>query len=656
MKRLTIISLLTAILLFNGSCNDYLDVNKNIDAPDVVEEYLYLSGIIQSMAPYWDTYYDLYAIAPMTQMFATNSSVYTGYANHYTYSLTSDVGAVVWRQVYFTHGMNLENFINQSIAEQKWTMAGIGYAIKAFDWDMLTKIYGEAPMKEAFSTGRTEYNYDYQPDIYTQVREWAYKAIEYLAKEDNHVYGNKLTGNDWIYGGDKDKWTKFAYAVIVRNLASLSNKNDFTTKYADELIECAKKSFSTADDDAVIKVSGGSQQVPYAYYNNAWGTARASSSFLGQNSFQHDYAVQVMTGTIPQYATDGKRVKLDPIPPTHTDTLRAEYYPYQLLDKQIICDTVITIPGHYDPRVALKLSASDYTYKNIDNADSVKAYKYYGGQTSTSAYSPQSVNVTSFYGRAVANAIKNATTNPPNDGIGRWIYRDNAPYILTTCAEIKLCLAEAYWKKGEKDLAFTAFKEGISADITFTGKYIYPGSKGKQEGGDKITTTVYNKLANEYLAGPYVSGLKVSDFTLSHIMMQKWVALYPWGAIEAWTDLRKYHYDIAYTGEYPYKGNGWDDDLYITTKQDTDPNKVYKGFYLGSSRGIEFRNSLFNVNNQGSPCYRIRPRYNSEYVWNLQKLADLKPIPGTAPYYQCSIPWFAYPSDYPETAKGFTAN
>ena len=84
-----------------------------------------------------------------------------------------------------------------------------------------------------------------------------------------HVYGNKLTGNDWIYGGDKDKWTKFAYAVIVRNLASLSNKNDFTTKYADELIECAKKSFSTADDDAVIKVSGGSQQVPYAYYNNA---------------------------------------------------------------------------------------------------------------------------------------------------------------------------------------------------------------------------------------------------------------------------------------------------------------------------------------------------------------------------------------------------
>src|SRR5690606_20574259 len=110
--------------------------------------------------------------------------------------------------------------------------------------------------------------------------------------------------------------------------------------------------------------------------------------------------------------------------------------------------------------------------------------------------------------------------------------------------EIKFCLAEAYWKKGDKNAAFEAFKEGVKADMDFTAKYIYAGSEGKTTGGDKITRGLFNSLAGEYLTGPYVEQLQASDFSLSHIMMQKWVALYPWGAPEAWVDMRKYHYDI----------------------------------------------------------------------------------------------------------------
>ncbi len=35
-------------MLFNTGCDDYLDVNKNVDSPDYVEDYLYLSGILQT--------------------------------------------------------------------------------------------------------------------------------------------------------------------------------------------------------------------------------------------------------------------------------------------------------------------------------------------------------------------------------------------------------------------------------------------------------------------------------------------------------------------------------------------------------------------------------------------------------------------------------
>jgi hypothetical protein len=634
MKKIKIISLVVASLFFCTACDDYLDINKNIDAPDYVDEHLYLSAIEQL---YVDLYFDItYAAAPLSQMFGTTST--NGFLTH-SYPAGSDTGGQWWRTVYWKHGINLENLISQAEAKEKWTMAGIGYAIKAFDWDMLSKLHGEAPMKQAFTTGRTEFDYDYQPEIYEQARAWAYKAIEYFEKEDKNAYGAILTANDYIYKGDKAKWKKFAYAVIVKNLASLSNKKDFTTKYADELITAASKSFTSVDDDATVSIAGGSQAVPYTAYNNFWSTARAN---LSTTYFQHDYAVQVMTGTVPVYAGDGKREKVD-IPPTHEDTVYFADYPYMIRDKQIITDTFKTV-GHFDPRVVAKLGTMTGAYRNIDNIDSVKAYRFVGGYASRTG--PNSRVVPNFFGRD--GVSKTGETTAPNDGKGRWIYHDEAPYILTTYAELQFNLAEAYWKKGQKGNAYAAFKEGVKADLTFTAKYLKPGAKGTTElGGDKVTVAVFNTLANQYAAGPYVDGLTEGNLTLSHIMMQKWVALYPWGAAEAWVDLRKYHYEIQYTGEYPSKGNGWTDDRYVITKSDDDPNKVYSGFYLPATRDIEFKNSAFSINNDGAPCYRLRPRYNSEYVWNLKKLSELKPIPGDAPNYQCSIPWFAYPGDMP---------
>jgi hypothetical protein len=630
-----LVSFLCLPALFNTGCDDYLDVNNNIDSPDYVEDYIYLSGIIQT---YQDIAQDLtYAFLPMTSMWTTTNGF--GFADHFwrKASASNDTGQLIWRTVYWNQGMNLENMINQAEAAERWHLAGIGYAIKAYSWDILTKVYADLPLKQAFDSERVSFDYDYQPDVYEAVRAWAYKAIEYLEKEDKSVYGSVITTNDWIYKGDVAKWKKFAYSVIVLNLTSLSNKKDFNTKYADELIAAAGKALQTSDDDAMVAIAGGSGSVTYSGYNNFWGTQRGN---LGVAYFQNDYMVQLMTGTIPKYGADGKRVK-QPTPVPNP------YYTYELLDQQFIADTLLSVTGHYDPRVAVKLSTdSDPEYTGIDDEQSVKAHKYYGGRNNTTRANPVGTATTpQLYGRI--DAVKNSTTTLPNDGIGRWLFRDNAPYVLMTAAEIKFCLAEAYWKKGDKANAYKAFKDGVRQDLNFTVKPLYPGATGIIGGGDKITKALYTKLANEYYAGPYVEGLGEANLTLSHIMLQKFVALYPFGAIEAWTDLRKYHYDIVYTGDYPKMGNGWDATRLITTKLDDDATKVFKGFYLGATKDIEFRNVAFNIDNNGAPCYRIRPRYNSEYLWNIEALENLSPIPGTAADYQCSIPWFAYPGEYP---------
>lgn len=622
--------------LSTTSCDDFLDVNKNTDAPDYVEGYLYLAGIQQA---YYGIYFDLRALCPLTQMMGTSS--YTNFANNY-YSKASDAGGEAWRMVYWNQGMNLENMINQSEAAENWTLAGIGYAIKAYSWDFLTKVNGEAPMKQAFVPGLLSHEYDYQDAIYDQVRVWAKKAIECLEKEDKTNYGTRISQNDYIYGGDKAKWIKFAYAVIARNLASLTNKNDFKQKYYDEFIDACNKAFASNDDNALLKITGGGADAAQSAYNNFWGPYRGN---LSNSYWQHDFAVQTMTGTMPIYNEEGNKI-------THTIIVKNDKgedveqthprFPYELAEKQIICDTLEEV-GHFDPRPLLKLgTASGNDTTGVKDPKLLRKY-YFKGSGFTSATGPigQAEN---FWGRT--EAITDA-----KDGEGRWLYSNGAPYVLTTYAELLFDLAEVQFKYGSKADAFETWKKAIAADMEFSAKYIQKESLATVGGkvyhqGDKVDQATFKAMAQEYLNGPFVAGLPMSEFSLSHIMMQKYIALFPWGASEVWVDLRKYHFDIAYTGDVPSFGNGWDKTL-INQKRDDDATKVYKGFYLAPAN-VQGRRSAYNERNNGAPCYRLRPRYNSEYMWNLNNLKALKPIPGDADDYQCSIPWFAYPGDMPK--------
>jgi len=626
-KLLTILLLASFTFTFTG-CDEYLDVNNNEDAPDYVSEDLYLAGILSS---YMSIYFDIRALGPLTQMMGTSG--FTTMANHSYYG-SSDSSGEIWKLVYWQQGYNLENMINQSLENESYRLAGIGYAIKAFSWDLLTKYHGEAPLKQAYEPGRLAHDYDYQPEIYTQVREWANKAIEYLEMEDNTNYGNKLKENDLVYGGDASKWIKFAHSVIVRNLASLTNKNDFKESYAQELISHAALAMQTTDDDATVTVWGGGADATYSAYNNFWGVHRAN---LSNTYWQHDYAVQVMTGTVPAYNEQtGDKILPENI---------TEYRPFALNPKQIITDTLVNEKGHFDPRMVAKLAtASDPYYKHVKDIDSIKAFKYIGSSFTSNA--GPTGTAPNYYGRVAVVA------DVAYDGSGRWLYRNDAPYVLMNAAEIKFCLAEAYWKLGQKGEARTAWEEGVALDLQFTAKYLKPGSYagtdvtgGALPGGDHITKDLFDAAAAEYLAGPFVKALPDAEFSLSHIMMQKWVALYPWGAPEAWVDMRKYHYDIDYTGEYPSKGNGWEA-TYLNQKWDSDPDKVYKGLYLAPAQ-VQNRKSSYGNDNQGSPAYRVRPRYNSEYMWNKPSLNALTPIKGTAANYHTSIPWFAYPGEYP---------
>lgn len=644
MKKIYTIILVATLGFFFAGCDHYLDVNKNIDAPDEdqVEDFHYLAGIESALQ---GLTWDCRATLVLSQMMATSS--YTGFCNHYW--TPSDAGGEMWRVTYWLQGKNLENFLAYALEHEHWTYVGIGYALKAHSWDVTSKENGDMPLRQAFEPGRLSHDYDYQDLIYDSIQAWALRAIDYLQMPDATVYSNDAKKADIIFKLDKDKWIKFAHGILCRNMISLVRKTDFLTKYADQVIEHGKLAMQTLEDDCLIEVPGEGSDAQFPAMNHFWAPVRGN---IGNNYWQGDYIVKIMTGTVPLYDhATGDIIRTD------RDDIDKSYYPYALNPEQIICDTIKTVPGHYDPRVAAKLSTRDNrTYEDIDKEDKVKSYKYYGGQfTSQTGY--QGWNAGNLWG------INGEGANVKHNGVGRWMFSDNTPYVIMTSAEINFCMAEAYFLKGDKANALACWKKAVELDVQFTGKYLKPGkplqdatgkfvNDGANPGGDKITVELYNKLAQEYLAGPYVAGITASTLTLSHIMMQKYVHEYPWLAYEAWVDQRKYHYDIDYTGDYPKLGNGWSKER-VNQKWDEDRTKVYKGFYLKPAN-VEGRKTAYNERNNGSPAYRMTPRYNSEYMWNAPALKALKPIPGmleNGDYenYHTSMPWFCYPGDYPES-------
>jgi hypothetical protein len=145
---------------------------------------------------------------------------------------------------------------------------------------------------------------------------------------------------------------------------------------------------------------------------------------------------------------------------------------------------------------------------------------------------------------------------------GKWIFNNNAPHQIMTYYEMQFIKAEAAFIKNNLPLAYDAFTKGIGAHLDFIG--------------------VAAAAKTAYLTSAAVPQT-AAELTLSDIMLQKYIALYAMNSLETWTDMRRYDYS---------------EEVYL---------------------GITFPTSLF-PDNQGNKVQRVRPRFNSEYVWNLKSL------------------------------------
>jgi hypothetical protein len=600
MKKILILLVTVYALVVAESCDSYLDVNKNIDTPDWVEPNLRIAPILSGFV---SNYYDMRLIGPMCQYFSGNGTAAGTYGATMYYAPTSDY-AEVWKMVYYEWGQNLEDMITGSKQLNQPLFAGIGLALKSYGWYELTSLHGEAPCKEFLDPGRTVFDYDSQEYIFSQAINWGKQAVAVLSQNDATTYPSTLSTNDLMYGGNRTKWLKFAWGTLAKIYMTLSNKN---VAYLDSAITAVNNSMTSSADDAAVRFDG---------------TSSANANFYGvtrQNIYttltQSDYMVDVMTGKVKYY---------DP----NTGNTVTNNGVLQLMAKQYVADTLTL-----DPRTICYFGTTSPMPDDLTKIDR-KTYSFVGTLPN------QACQVTVFG----TTGIPSTTTS----GTGRWLFRDNAPNLVMTYAELQFIKAEAQYRKGLKPDALATFKGAVAASMQTTANYIVQGTAVKNSSGaqtsvigDKINSAVFNTLAQTYLNSQYVNNLQVADFELSHIMMQKYVALYPWG-LDVWNDMRRYHYDLKIgSAGVPDNVVSWTANR-VYHKADTDPARIYKGFYLYPA-DVTNRRGAFVTSNLGSPSYRIRPRYNSEYMWNQTALSSLLPISGLALNYNTSMVWFCLP-------------
>lgn len=165
---------------------------------------------------------------------------------------------------------------------------------------------------------------------------------------------------------------------------------------------------------------------------------------------------------------------------------------------------------------------------------------------------------------------------------GKYMFQDKVDFPLMTYSELQFIKAEALFKKGDKAKALEAYKNGITAHMNYVG--------------------VAAKDQTDYLASAAVINV-AADLKLSDIMTQKYISLWGIGCLESWVDMRRYNYS----------------------------SDVFLGFTLPVTTQL-------SADNNGKPAQRVRPRYNSEYVWNRNSL-DL--IGGNNNDYHTYELWFS---------------
>ncbi|WP_224999685.1 SusD/RagB family nutrient-binding outer membrane lipoprotein [Cesiribacter sp. SM1] len=275
MKRIykNAIYLALPCLLVTSACEDFLDINDNPNNPTEAS----VSGLLVNST--FETAQNTYRLGSIT-------SNYLQYLASPNQGSSSDIMDEVshdntWLNMYNAM-TDLSVMIEQAESNGASHYQGAGQILQALHLGMMVDVWGDVPYSEAFNFETLTPAYDDDQALYTEVLSLLDAGISNLSSETTISMGN----DDFIYGGDVDKWIKFGNMLKARYLNHLSKTAAYNPT---EILAAVDQGFEGNEDDA--------QVVYFEEEFNPWANVAINNADLVLGGWISEQFIQATDGT-----------------------------------------------------------------------------------------------------------------------------------------------------------------------------------------------------------------------------------------------------------------------------------------------------------------------------------------------------------------------
>ena len=585
--RYIIFSSLFAFTL--SSCNDWLDLNVDPDAPNNE------SALVANRLP-WIQKFFLYTMGPTNMRpSCTTGFYYSNSANNTYLSVTWGLVAgttTTSYQVWFVGvASNLNDLYNKAQKEGAYHYMAMSNIFHAMGFMYMLDLYGEMPYTQALGESPAP-PYDDGKTIFYGCIDKLDEAIQLLStpQEPGATY---LAAGDMWNGGDVNKWIKVCYGLKARYLLKLSKKGDLFDP--DAILDCLTKApQSNADNTLAFCINSSTDVTDYLWGDPIMTNGNWDYVAYGSNQRISQYVVDLLTNMRGAGVTDPRMSKI--VPATMSNIKlgpdgRVQSYEW-LRSKGVDFygpSTRLLAGGATSIQVAsFATSGTEPVTYIIDDAaaresfiaaqEGKHVYKVEENRV-TVTYAPGSLFVEStnylYAGDTVYVNLRQNSTLTGNGSLGpmdmNWYFntaamnagavastgsfqtRPNSDQEILTYHEMCFIKAEVLLRQNRASEALQAYKDGIQAHMNFMQSKLTSWQAAGYTNPDMWPMNVTEM--NDYLNSGAVCQ-NASDLTMADIMLQKYIAM---GCnLETWNDMRRFNFSAGNIGSFGIVYPGYD--------------------------------------------------------------------------------------------------
>ena len=435
-----------------------------------------------------------------------------------------------WLVLYTRALADMEIIIKKGNELQAYPYVGISQIMKAYAYSLMVDIWADIPFSQAHKPDVLLPVYDHGEDVYPQLFALLDEGIENLQKESVFEAGN----DDLFYGGDTALWVKFANSVKLKMYNQIRQVQDVSAEVEALLNEGNLISDESEDFQMAYGTSAGPENRNPGY-KQEWNAGGANyfinpffyETMANMNTFGHrNYGgdIDIVDPRIPYYFYN----QIAEVGPDDSPVNPCSYcYGY-----------VDAASGTFIPRVPeLEGTGVVSIYSFSLNIDPNEGYDQGTSQTVSGLY-------------PLGGEYDDGDGGPSSFDRGN----PQVPQRLLTHYALKFIEAELYLTKVVPGDPRAALEEAILASFSKVNEIA--GSVGAPLVAEEDIADYVDAVLADY---------DTDDDTgkLEHIMTQKWIASFGWGA-DLYTDYRR-------TG-FPVLHDANTDDLSFTIRNREFPN------------------------------------------------------------------------------------